>query len=149
MEHDPRRLIARLAAAVMVADGRVTAAECDALERLDTLGLGPLSRLAGEEIERATHEPIDVPAACKGLASAISPQAAAVILAALAEIAASDLSVSPAELNTINTVATLLGLTPPEAAQIVNAAMAAYGANMAADARQRATAPPSAKPLLP
>ena len=45
-EINPRRLIARLAVAVMVADGRITPSEHEAVRRLDQLGLGPLSQLA-------------------------------------------------------------------------------------------------------
>jgi DnaJ-domain-containing protein 1 len=143
MDQDPRRLIARLAVAVMVADGRIAPAEIDTIERLDALGLGPLSRLAGEEIQHAIDQPIDVPATCEGLTAA-SPEAAAVILAALAEVAASDQSVSVRELNTINTVARLLGLTPSAAAQIVNAAMAANGASLAGTP----PGPSNAEPVL-
>ncbi len=53
MDSDPRRLIARLAVAVMVADGRVTAPECDALEGSDDLGLGPLPDSSQTEIGAA------------------------------------------------------------------------------------------------
>jgi uncharacterized tellurite resistance protein B-like protein len=132
MDADPRRLIARLAVAVMVADGRITPSEYDALERLDGLGLGPLSDLAEDEIRMATRQPIDLRAACEGLAQA-TPQAAAVILSVLAEIAASDGSVSSAEVNTLHTVATLLGLNAAETAHILSAAMTEYEATMAAD----------------
>ena len=132
MDADPRRLIARLAVAVMVADGRITPSEYEALERLDGLGLGPLSDLAEDEIRMATRQPIDLRAACEGLAQA-TPQAAAVILSVLAEIAASDGSVSSAEVNILHTVATLLGLNPAETAHILSAAMTDYEATMAAD----------------
>lgn len=132
MDADPRRLIARLAVAVMVADGRITPSEYEALERLDGLGLGPLSDLAEDEIRMATRQPIDLRAACEGLAQA-TPQAAAVILSVLAEIAASDGSVSSAEANTLHTVATLLGLNSAETAHILSAAMTECEATMAAD----------------
>lgn len=132
MDADPRRLIARLAVAVMVADGRITPSEYEALEGLDSLGLGPLSDLAEEEIRNATHQPIDLRATCEGLASA-TPQAAAVILSVLAEVAASDRSVSRAELETLRSVATLLGLNTAQAAHILTAAMTEYGATLAAD----------------
>ena len=132
MDTDPRRLIARLAVAVMVADGRITPSEYDALERLDALGLGPLSNLAEDEIRAATRHPIDLRATCEGLARA-TPQAAAVILSVLAEIAASDSSVSPAELDTQRSVATLLGLETSETVHILSAAMTEYGATLAVD----------------
>jgi len=126
---DPRRLIARLAVAVMVSDGRITPSEVDALGRLDELGLGPLSDLAEEEIRGAVSRPIDLRATCDGLARA-TPQAAAVILSVLAEIAASDRAVSPAELATLRSVADLLGLGAADTAHIVSAAMAEYGASL-------------------
>jgi uncharacterized membrane protein YebE (DUF533 family) len=81
MEQDPRRLIARLAVAVMTADGRITAAEREALAHLDDLGLGPISGFAEAEIERAMQGPLDIETACSALAGA-GPEAAAVILAA-------------------------------------------------------------------
>jgi len=66
---DRRRLIARLAVAIMVADGRITASERDALERFDRLGLGPLAALAEDEIRRAMQHPIDVRGTCASLSS--------------------------------------------------------------------------------
>jgi len=130
MDADPRRLIARLAVAVMVADGRITPSEYEALEHLDSLGLGPLSEFAEDEIRRAAHYPIDLRATCAGLARA-TPQAAAVILSVLAEIAASDRCVSSPELETIRSVATLLGLSSVQTAHILTAAMTEYGATLA------------------
>ena len=139
MDDDPRRLIARLAVAVMVADGQITPAEYGALERLDALGLGPLSDLAEDEIRSAVREPIDLCATCEGLAQA-TPEAAAVILSVLAEIAASDRSVSAAELYTLRTVAGLLGLDTSEATHILSAAMGEYGATLSADALESSAA---------
>jgi len=55
--NDLGRLIARLAVAVIAADGRITTAELAALARVDDLDLGPLSDVAREEIERAIHGP--------------------------------------------------------------------------------------------
>jgi uncharacterized tellurite resistance protein B-like protein len=129
MDTDPRRLIARLAVAIMVADGQISPSEYEALERLDELGLGPLSDLAEDEIRNATRQPIDLHATCEGLAQA-TPEAAAVIMSVLAEIAASDRSVSRAELETLHTVARLLGLNATDAAHILSAAMSEYGATL-------------------
>lgn len=129
MDADPRRLIARLAVAVMVADGQITPSEYEALEGLDALGLGPMSDLAADEIRNATRQPIDLRATCEGLAQA-TPEAAALIMCVLAEIAASDRTVSHAELETLHTVAGLLGLNPTEAAHILGAAMNEYGATL-------------------
>ena len=129
-EDDPRRLIARLAVAVMIADGRITPDERDALERLDRLGLGPLVALAQEEIERAVREPVDMQATCAGLGD-VGPQGAARILAVLAEIAASDRSVLPREVATLNAIARLMGLTAPEMDEILRVTMSARGAGFA------------------
>jgi DnaJ-domain-containing protein 1 len=118
---DPRRLIVRLAVAVMTADGRITAEECEALERFDDLGLGPLCEIAEEEIERAASGPIDLRATCAGLAAA-GPRAASVILAALADVAASDRKISPSELGVLEEVAALFGLPDAESHQVINLA---------------------------
>jgi DnaJ-domain-containing protein 1 len=125
MDANLQRLIARLGVAIMSADGRIAPSELDALERLDELGLGPLSGLAREEIERAMGEPIDLRATCAGLAG-IPPEATALVLAALAEIAASDRALSPREAEVFASVARGLGL---------NAAEASYALNTAFDVR--------------
>jgi len=145
MDADPRRLIARLAVAVMVADGQITPSEYEALERLDGLGLGPLSDLAEDEIRNATRQPIDLRATCEGLAQA-TPEAAAVIMSVLAEIAASDRSVSRAELETLHTVAKLLGLNGSDAAHILSAVMSEYGATLCGDDSVRSGDLPPSRP---
>jgi uncharacterized tellurite resistance protein B-like protein len=145
MDADPRRLIARLAVAVMVADGQITPSEYEALERLDGLGLGPLSDLAEDEIRNASRQPIDVRATCEGLAQA-TPEAAAVIMSVLAEIAASDRLVSRAELETLHTVARLLGLNATDAAHILSAAMSEYGASLGGDESVRSGGPSPSQP---
>jgi DnaJ-domain-containing protein 1 len=156
-EQDPRRLIVRLAVAVMLADGRITAPEYDAMAHLDRLGLGPLSGLVEQEVERASVRPIDLVDTCEGLADA-SPQAAAVILTLLAEVAASDGTVSGRELATFNTAAKQLGLSSIEADHILDLAMSAHKARFVRDetpargAREippvvSAGARPSARPL--
>ena len=118
MEQDPRRSIAKLAVAVMTADGRITASEYEALQRLNELGLGPLAQMAEVEICRAVHEPIDVRATCADLIN-VGPRAAAVIVAALAEVAVSDRELAAAELETLREVAAYLGLTEDELAEIL------------------------------
>jgi hypothetical protein len=55
LDSDFRRMIARLAVAVMAADGRATPNEILALERLADRGLGPLRSLVGSEIERTAR----------------------------------------------------------------------------------------------
>jgi DnaJ-domain-containing protein 1 len=120
---DFRRLITRLAVAVMAADGRITQSELDALSSLDRLGLGRLSSLAREEIERAVEIPIDVRETCTHLAS-LSPEAGTVILVALASIASSDRVMAPEEGAMLRTIARLLGLDPTVARQILASATA-------------------------
>ena len=127
MESDPRRLISRLAAAVMTADGRITTSETEALRRLDELGLGPLSAMTEEEIQRSILQPIDVRSACEGLLS-IGPDGASILFTALAEIAASDRVISALEVDTLRRVATCLGLPATDAEYILQSAIAAYGA---------------------
>lgn len=120
MEIDPPRLVARLAAAVILADGRVTSGEMDDLGLLDNLGLGTLSRLAEEEMRSAVHRPIDVLAVCRLLREQL-PDAAPTILGALAAVAASDQDLSEAELELLAELASELGLAPTEADRILDA----------------------------
>lgn len=118
VEQDPRRAVARLAVAVMAADGRVTSPEVAALERLDHLGLGSLGPLIEEEFERATREPVDIRRACVALAGA-SREAAHTLLAALAAIATSDRVLAGRERETYETIARLLGVPERESAHIL------------------------------
>ena len=126
-DDDARRSIVRLAVAVTVADGQITPAERDTLERLDHLGLGALSGIVDEEIARAMCEPVDIHTVCSGLVAA-GPQVGAVIVAALAAIAASDHSLAVVELETLGAIALQLGLVPEETEAIVTAAVDAYAA---------------------
>lgn len=130
MEQDPRRSIARLAAAVVAADGRVTPDEIAALGRLDHLGLGLLSGAIGEELGRAAKAPIDLRATCDALASS-APQAAPVVLAVLSDLAAADRTVSPGELEVLARVGALLGLSPAQAEEILAAAVEGRHARVA------------------
>jgi hypothetical protein len=120
MDIDLRRLVARLAAAVIVADGRVTAGELGELDLLDCLGLGRLSDLAEEEMRSAVRQPIDVHIACRLLRTQL-PDGAPTILGALAAIAAADQEVSEPEMKLLADVASGLGLTPAEKEQILAA----------------------------
>lgn len=122
--NDLRRLIARLALAVMAADGRVTRAELDALSRFDALGLGPLEDVAREEIERALQKPIDVAETCIALPP-LTHQAADLLLGALADLAASDGLLSPREREMFHLVAGHLGLDAAAAARVLERALAA------------------------
>ena len=103
-----RHAIARLLAAMMVADRRLTTAEIDAARRLDYIGLGPLSPLVDEELQRATRMPIDIGDACAAL-SGTGPALIGTVLAALARVAASDGSVDDLERGTFGAIATRLG----------------------------------------
>jgi DnaJ-domain-containing protein 1 len=128
-ELDPRRAVARLAAAVLTADAEVTATEVAALAGLVRLGLGSLEALAREELVRASEEPIDVGAACAAIVSR-HPEAATTVLAALAEIAASDGAVDPRELALLARIGNELRLPPAMARHVVRTVA---GARTAAD----------------
>jgi DnaJ-domain-containing protein 1 len=107
-------MLVRLAVAMMAADGRITSGELSAAGALDGLGLGPLSALMGEEIERAVKQPIDLDDTCAHLAR-LSPEAGLVVLSILAEIAAADGVVSAPERDTLRAVATRMKLPPGSA----------------------------------
>ena len=108
-ERDPRRMIVRLAVAMMAADGRITPSELSTAEELDRLGLGPLSALAQEEIDRAVQQPIDLADTCRGLAK-LSPEGGRIILSILADIAAADGAVTSREREMLSEIAGLLML---------------------------------------
>jgi len=125
MGDDPRRLAARLAVAVMAADRRIGATELAALEglgmrelpaiaRLDRLGLGALSTLAYEEARRTDARLPDLDATCASFRTTM-PHAVPGLLAALAEIAASDGPLVPAEIRILNAIAKRLGMPASEA----------------------------------
>jgi DnaJ-domain-containing protein 1 len=133
-EDETRRQIARLAVAVMGADRPIGPTELAALEglgveempairQLDCLGLGPLAEVAWEEARRAVRTPVDVDAVCAAL-RVTGPRAASTILAALAEVAASDGAMSPAEVETLVRIAAGLGVPVAEARRMVAAAAA-------------------------
>lgn len=126
---DPRRMIARLSVAVLVADGRVTNDEIDALEWLDTLGMGPISYQAADEIHRAKHHPIDLAGACAPLLGA-SPQGIATIMATLIELAASDGEISKAERATLAAIAGHFGFPPSQLQRLVESAPTGPGAHV-------------------
>jgi DnaJ-domain-containing protein 1 len=119
---DIRRLVGRLAVAVIAADGRITTTEVAALARLDDLGLGPLGAIAREEIARAIDEPIEVRATCAALRP-LSPEAAGFLVSVLAEIAASDRLLAPRERDVLGTIAGDLGLVPAATARILEMAL--------------------------
>jgi uncharacterized tellurite resistance protein B-like protein len=102
-------MIVRLAVALMAADGRITQSELSTAEHLDRLGLGALSTLAKEEIDRAARQPIDLGDTCTGLAE-LSPEGGRIILSILAEIAAADGVVTSTEREMLREIAGLLTL---------------------------------------
>ena len=124
-----RELIARLAAAVMIADGHVTESELSAVDHLRHLGLGPLGTLVDAELERAMHEPIDVRRPAAELARLV-PEAGPVILSALAQIAASDGELSRREIEVLSVVAERLGLNGSDAAHVIRSVADRYGATL-------------------
>lgn len=107
-------MIVRLAVAIMAADGRITPGELSAAEALDRLGLGPLSELAREEIDRSREQPIDLEDTCAGLTQ-LSPEGGRIVLSILAEIAAADGVVSPREREMLRQIASLMMLSPASA----------------------------------
>jgi uncharacterized tellurite resistance protein B-like protein len=121
-EPDPRRSIARLAVAILKADGTVTAAEIDSLRRLDELGGGSLSDLAREELAlggEARAQEIDLARTCEPLLGVSTP-GAAMLLEALAEIAASDRRVTSPTLAAIDEIARRLFVPPEVAAHVLD-----------------------------
>jgi len=145
---DPRRLIVRLAVAVMTADGRITPSERDALSRFDDIGLGRLSDLVDEEVQRAAHEPIDLVATCEPLIDA-SPEVATIITSVLCDIAASDRAVTASEVTTLSAVATLLGLSEAEIERLLRTAMSAYDATLVREPEPLLTPAPPATSAEP
>jgi uncharacterized tellurite resistance protein B-like protein len=129
MVEGPRRLIARLAVAVMAADRDVTPTELAALEglalrelpalaRLERLGLGALAGYAFEEVRRLEREPVDVVAVCRALRGA-APEAGPAVLAALVEVAAVDGPLGGAEIEVLHTVAARLGVGLTQARRVL------------------------------
>ena len=126
MDNDPRRSIARLAAAVMAADARVTTSEIAAVAALVRLGLGSLETATREELARAAHERLDVEPACAALVAAY-PDAGGTILAALADIAVSDGELDPREVALLGRIGEALAVEPSIVAHVVRAAAADAG----------------------
>jgi DnaJ-domain-containing protein 1 len=126
-----RRCIAHLAAAVATVDGRITPAELVALERLNELGLGPLAALAAEEMEQIADAPVDLLGSCTRLA-ALVPDAAPVVVTALAEIAAADGEIERAEIDLLRWIAAALGLTAEEATRLLETVTMAHSVGLTA-----------------
>lgn len=120
---DGRRMIARLAVATMLADGRVTGREVAALGVLDELGLGRFEPLVREELERSETQAIDLAETCVPLRG-ISADAAALIVGSLVEVAAADRQVSDAERRTLQTIAAHLGVPVQRTQRLIEAAAA-------------------------
>lgn len=117
-DNDVRRLIARLAVAMVGVDGHVTSEELTALEEIDRLGLGRLSPMAREELSRATAEPVDVRAVCEELAFLGVPTLR-IVLTILAHVAASDAAPTPLEVGLFRTIAAGLGVPAEDATRIL------------------------------
>ncbi|MCC6849667.1 MAG: TerB family tellurite resistance protein [Deltaproteobacteria bacterium] len=142
LDLDPRRAIARLAAAVMVADARVPSSELSAVAGLTRLGLGTLESATHGELARAVDEPIDVGAACAVLLDAY-PDAGGTILAALADIAAGDGELDPREVAVLGRIGDALDVAPAIVAHVVRTAAAAAGASVLREPRREAERPPA------
>ncbi len=109
---DPASALARLAAGVIVADGRVTTAELMSADVLDQLGLGPMRQRLLAELERARTEGLDLEPAVAAV-SRLSPRARAVIFEVLAELAAADGELSNQEALLLDKLATRWDLEVP------------------------------------
>ena len=142
---DPRSIIARLAVAVMAADGRITAGELDVASHLDSLGLGDLSDPVRAEIQIAMRDPIDPVAVC-GELTPLSREAAATIVAALAEIALADRMLSRRESQVLFLIARALGLHDSETEHLVRGSLVAHGAVLRPDADEPAPGPAASPP---
>lgn len=142
MEADPRRLLAQLAVAVIAADGRVTTSELEAVARLDDLGLGRLSALVEEELRSAAHRRIDLAATCRLLRERV-PDAAPVILAALAQLAASDRALAESELALLGQAASGLGLSSADAQDILSSVLSGPAPSSAPAAAPATPQPPA------
>ena len=105
-----RGAIARLVAAMMAADRRLSVAEIDEAARLDRIGLGPLSPLVQEELQRATRMPIDVDGACTALCGT-GPALIGTVLSVLAGVAMSDGAIDEDETRVFAAIASRLGTT--------------------------------------
>jgi DnaJ-domain-containing protein 1 len=103
-----RRAIARLVAAMMVADRRLATGELDEATRLDGIGLGPLGPLVQEELERATRMPIDLDTACAPLRGT-GPALTGTVLSVLADVAESDGAIDDDEARVFAAIAGRLG----------------------------------------
>jgi DnaJ-domain-containing protein 1 len=142
---DPRQLMARLAAAIMIADGRITESEVSAVARFKELGLGALEPRVQAEIERATREPIDLVATIAELGR-VAPQSAAVLVAGLAHIAGSDGDLSARELQVLTAIGEGLGLSALDTADVIRSAVEdEMGGALAAGSRDgaRSAVPPT------
>jgi|GEM_PF-3354330 len=145
---DPRSIVARLAVAVMASDGRITTTEMEIVSHLDSLGLGDLSGPVREQIQVAMREPIDPVAVCDEL-TPLSREAAATIVAALAEIALADRALTRRESQVLFLIARALGLDDAETEHLVRGSLVAHGAELRPDADAPAAHPAAAGPAAP
>ncbi|MCX8073149.1 MAG: TerB family tellurite resistance protein [Candidatus Binatia bacterium] len=119
MEHpmDPAAALARLAMAVMVADGRITSEELATAAVLDELGLGPMRPRLLAELEQTRSGRLELEPAIAALA-ALSPRARAVIFEVLAELAAADGDLSQTEAALLDRLAARWDLEPATSSKI-------------------------------
>lgn len=131
----------------MAADGRITTTEMEVLSHLEGLGLGDLTGAVREQLQRAMHEPIDPVQVCGELAP-LSREAAATIVAALAEIALADRILSRRESQILFLIARALGLDDASTEHLVRGSLVAHGAEVRTDADD-APPPRQAPPRAP
>lgn len=140
---------------MMAADGRITTTEMEALSHLEGLGLGDLTEPVREQLQIAMREPID-PVRVSAELTPLSREAAATIVAALAEIALADRILSRRESQMLFVIARALGLDDASTEHLIRGSLVAHRAEVRADAddvaaphRQapaRDAAPPHAAP---
>lgn len=117
----------------MAADGRITTGEMEVLSHLEGLGLGDLTGPVREQLQLAMREPIDPVQVC-GELTPLSREAAATIVAALAEIALADRVLSRRESQILFLIARALGLDDASTEHLVRGSLVAHGAEVRADA---------------
>ncbi|MBY0279489.1 TerB family tellurite resistance protein, partial [Candidatus Binatia bacterium] len=138
--NDPQAIIARLAVAVMAADGRITTTEMEALSHLEGLGLGDLTEPVREQLQIAMREPID-PVEVSAELTPLSREAAATIVAALAEIALADRILSRRESQMLFVIARALGLDDASTEHLIRGSLVAHRAEVRTDADDTAPQP--------
>lgn len=145
---DPATALARLAGGVIVADGRVSAAELASAEVLDHLGLGPMRQRLLAELERTREGLLELEPAIVTVAQ-LSPRARAVVFEVLTELAAADGELNENEAALLDRLATRWDLEAPTRtrAKAEGAPAAARAVRVPVEVQE--PAPPGSEPAAP